>query len=68
MAEIPDSKIIVNVCCSNCNHESEINLPLVQVFNYLQKKIPSTKGPIESIYAMIERKKALKSQIECAPY
>jgi len=58
-------KIIVSICCKNCNHEDEIKLPLTQVFNDIQKKIPATKGPIESIYFLIEQK---KSQIECMAF
>jgi len=65
---IPDSKIIVNTCCKHCHNEDTLEIQFRDIFQALQNKIPATKGPIESIYAMIERKKALKSQIECMPY
>ena len=32
-----DSKIIVNVCCKDCNNTNEIKIPLEEVFNDVQK-------------------------------
>ncbi len=68
MKKIPDSKIIANVCCDNCNYTNEIKIPLEQVFNDIQKQIPGTKGPIESIYALIEQKKTMKLSSLCMSF
>lgn len=47
-------KIIAD--CKNCNQENRFEIDLSLIFDAIQKKHPSTKGPIESIYAIFEKK------------
>ena len=48
------AKITAN--CKNCNQENRFEIDLSLIFDAIQKKHPSTKGPIESIYAIFEKK------------
>jgi len=45
--EKPTAKITVN--CKNCNQENRFEVELSLIFDAIQRKHPSTKGPIESI-------------------
>lgn len=58
MITIPNSKVTVKINCSKCPNVIQYSIPLKEIFDSLQKQIPATKGPIESIYALIEQKKA----------
>jgi len=48
-----------DIVCT-CPNVIKHSIPLKEIFDSLQKQIPATKGPIESIYALIEQKKAMK--------
>ena len=49
------AKITAN--CKNCNQENRFEIDLSLIFDAIQRKHPSTKGPIESIYAIFEKEK-----------
>jgi len=53
--EKPTAKIIAN--CKNCSQENRFEVEFSLIFDAIQKKYPSTKGPIESIYAIFEKEK-----------
>jgi len=53
--EKPTAKIIAN--CKNCSQENLFEFDLSLIFDAIQRKHPSTKGPIESIYAIFEKEK-----------
>jgi len=57
---IPDSKVTFEINCSKCPNVMKHSMPLKDIFDNLQKVIPATKGPVESIYALIEQKKAMR--------
>ncbi len=54
MEKKPQAKIMIN--CEKCSHENSLELEISLIFNVLQKKYPSTKGPIDSINAILEKK------------
>ena len=64
---IPDSKVNVEINCNKCPNVIKHSIPLKEIFDSLQRVIPATKGPIESIYALIEQKKAMKLSSQCEP-
>jgi len=53
--EKPTAKIITN--CKHCNKENRFEIELSLIFDAIQRKHPGTKGPIDSIKAILEKKK-----------
>jgi len=58
--EKPTAKITAN--CKNCSQENRFEVELSLIFDAIQRKHPSTKGPIESIYAIFEKEKQKKQK------
>ena len=56
--EKPTAKIIAN--CENCSQENRFEVDLSLIFDAIQKKYTSTKGPIDSIKAILEKKQKHK--------
>jgi len=53
MEKKPHAKIIIN--CENCSYENSLEIEMSLIFNALQIKYPSTKGPIDSIKVILEK-------------
>ena len=58
--EKPTAKITVN--CKNCSKENRFEVDLSLIFDAIQSKHPSTKGPINSIHAIFEKEKQKKQK------
>ncbi len=58
MEKKPHAKIILN--CENCSYENSLEIEMSLIFNALQIKYPSTKGPIDSIKVILEKKQKRK--------
>ena len=55
--EKPTAKIIEN--CKHCNKKNRFEVELSLIFDALEKNYPSAKGPIDSIKAILEKKKPI---------
>lgn len=53
-----DKFILVNDC-SHYQESMSYQISLDSIFNQIQKKIPGTKGPIDSIKALLNNEKPL---------
>jgi len=51
------AKVQFNANCSCCGKRDQNEIELDIILDAIIKKIPSTKGPIESIYAIFEKEK-----------
>jgi len=56
------AKVQFNVSCSCCSKIDQNEIELNKIFDALLKTFPSTKGPIESIYAIFEKEKQKKQK------
>jgi len=54
--------VLFNVSCSCCGKIVQNEIEINKIFAALQKTFPSTKGPIESIYAILEKEKQKKQK------
>ena len=50
-------KVIQKITCSHCSNKIHNEIELDEIFNQIQKKIPGTKGPIDSIKALLNNQK-----------
>ena len=53
------AKVLFNASCSCCGKIDHNEIELNKIFDALEKKFPSTKGPIDSIKAILEKKKPI---------
>jgi len=49
--------VLFNASCSCCGKIDHNEIEINKIFAALQKTFPSTKGPIDSINAILEKKK-----------
>ena len=54
--------VLFNASCSCCGKINHNEIELNKIFDAIQRKHPSTKGPIESIYAIFEKEKQKKQK------
>ena len=52
-------KVIQQITCSHCGNKIHNEIELDLIFNQIQKKRPGTKGPIDSIKALLNNQKPL---------
>ena len=53
------AKVIQQITCSHCSNKIRNEMDLDEIFNQIQKKIPGTKGPIDSIKSLLNNQKPL---------
>jgi len=49
--------VLFNASCSCCGKINHNEIELNKIFDALEKTFPGVKGPIESIYAILEKEK-----------
>ena len=50
-------KVIQQITCSKCSNVIRNEIELDEIFKQIQKKVPGTKGPIDSIRALLNNQK-----------
>jgi len=52
-----NEKFVLAANCSHCSEQNTYSIPLELIFQHIQRKIRSTKGPIDSIKALLNNQK-----------
>ncbi len=52
-----NDKFILASNCSHCSNQNTYTIPLEVIFKHIQRKNKSTKGPIDSIKALLNNQK-----------